>query len=109
MNAVPEERLRVFVIWERVLASDWAPPANSVLARIPDPRAAQFWDRERTLSRSMGEKDGDRQSIVWDWVAVYKPGARWTAALPEPAFSGRPVADVAEKLTESVRRNLVGN
>jgi hypothetical protein len=37
----------------------------------------------------MGEHD--RSSVVWDYIAVYKPDQTWTDAPPLPDFTGRPV------------------
>jgi len=37
----------------------------------------------------MGEHD--RPSVVWDYIAVYKPEQIWTGAPPQPQFNGRPV------------------
>jgi hypothetical protein len=37
----------------------------------------------------MGEHDGP--SVVWDYVAVYKPEQIWTGVPPQPEFKGRPV------------------
>jgi hypothetical protein len=92
------DRVEVFAVWERVIATDWFAPSESVLARLPDARIRQHWDPNRWLSKRLGEKEGDRGSIVWDWVAVYKPGARWAEAPPQPAYEGRPVVDVTEEL-----------
>jgi hypothetical protein len=96
--------LRVFVVYEPVLATDWSPPSASTLQRISDPRAAQFWDKERLISHSMGEHD--RRSLVWDYIAVYPPGARWDDRPPEPAYSGRPVVQVADEARAALRKIL---
>ncbi len=37
--------IRVFVIWEPVLLTDWAAPSTASLARVPDSRVQQYWDR----------------------------------------------------------------
>ena len=84
-----DPRLRVFVIWEPVLASDLSAPSTVALRRIRDSRVRQYWDRNRVLSRALGEHD--RPSVVWDYIAVYKPEQIWTAAPPQPEFTGRPV------------------
>lgn len=80
--------LRVFAVWEPVLASDLTAPSTITLRRIQDARGKQYWDRSRVLSRAMGEHD--RRSIVWDCVAVYNP-KQILDALPQPEFTGRPV------------------
>jgi hypothetical protein len=42
----------------------------------------------------MGEHD--RPSVVWDYIAVYRPQQVWTDAPPPPEFTGRPVVRFIE-------------
>ncbi len=84
-----DSHLRVFVIWEPVLATDLTAPSTITLRRIHDARVKQYWDRSRVLSHAMGEHD--RPSLVWDYIALYKPEQIWTDAPPQPEFTGRPV------------------
>ncbi|MEO8028994.1 MAG: hypothetical protein ABI823_21115 [Bryobacteraceae bacterium] len=105
MRKFPDQQLAVFVVWERVLSSDWSAPISAVLGRIPDLRVAQFWDPERALSHQMGESK-DRKSIVWDWVGVYRPGQKWNGVLPEAAYTGRPVVQVAAAFEDALRKEL---
>ena len=84
-----DSHLRVFVVWEPVLATDLSAPSTITLRRIHDARVKQYWDPNRVLSHAMGEHD--RPSVVWDYIAVYKPEQLWTDALPQPEFKGRPV------------------
>ena len=102
MTKFPGERVAVFVVWEQVLPSDWSPPINPVMARIPDHRVVQFWDPGRELSHHLGETT-DRETIVWDWVAVYETGVTWGA---KPGYSGRPVVTVARALEDALRKEL---
>lgn len=101
--------LRVFVIWEPVLATDFSAPNSMVMSRVPDARVSQYWDRNRMLSELLGEKQGDRDSIVWDWVAIYPPGLRWEARPPEPQWANRPVVNVREELRQQLRDVLGDN
>lgn len=84
-----DPHLRVFVIWEPVLVTDLSAPSSVTLRRIHDPRVQQYWDANRVLSHAMGEHD--RPSVVWDYIAVYKPEQLWADAPPPPEFTGRPV------------------
>jgi len=85
--------VRVFVVWEPVLATDWMAPSTATLRRVPDSRAQQYWDRGRLLSKAMGERD--KSSIVWDRVAVYPPGFIWSeGAPPQASFEEGPVVRV---------------
>lgn len=80
------------------------------MARIPDTRTAQYWDRERALSRAMLEAaaepghpfhaEASGISIVWDFVAHYPPGVRWEEAPPLPDFYGYPIVDFQDRLGE---------
>ena len=96
--------MQVFVIWEPVLPSDLFAPSTSSLKRISDGRVAQYWDKQRLVSHTMGETDHD--SIVWDHVAVYEPGRRWDTAPPEAAYSGGPVVKVIDETRTAIRQQL---
>jgi hypothetical protein len=99
--------VRVFVVWEPVLPTDFTAPSTAALARISDTQASQYWDRKRALSHVMGEHD--RQSVVWDYIAVYAPGALWEEAPPKPDYSSHPVRDVIAGARESIQRLLAHN
>lgn len=96
--------MRVFVIWEPVLPTDFVAPSTAALARIPDARAVQYWDRKRTLSHLLGEHN--RSTVVWDYIAVYAPGTLWQDAPPKPIYSDNPVRDVISGAKESIQRSL---
>jgi len=96
--------VRVFVIWEPVLPTDFVAPSTVALARISDSRAAQYWDRGRALSHLLGEHN--RSSVVWDYIAVYAPGTLWQDALPKPVYSDNPVRDVISGAKESIQSLL---
>jgi len=85
----PRANVRVFVVWEPVLPTDWRRPGPSQTAYIPDPRASHFWDLDRRLSAMYGgaanhdalavsRQVGFRmKDVVWDAALVYPPGVRW--------------------------------
>jgi hypothetical protein len=82
-----------------------------VLARLRDPRAAQFWDRPRALSERMrADLAGtpDVPNIIWDVVGIYPKGARWESALPANTYFDGPVVRVMTEfrraLDETLRR-----
>ncbi len=96
--------VRVFAIWEPVLATDWTSPSSLTLGRIADARAAQFWDRGRLISHAMGELD--RRGIVWDYIAVYPPAAVWGDRPPEALYHGGPVVHVVDDARAALGRAL---
>src|SRR5271168_4078268 len=104
MREFAGQRVRTFVIWEPVLPTDWSSPSTAALRRISDLRAAQFWDRGRLISHSMGEHN--RRTIVWDDIAVYAPGVQWEGQPPKPLFRGRTVVSVQDKARAALAEAL---
>jgi hypothetical protein len=100
LRDVHDPNMRVFVVWEPVLVTDWHAPGAGAVARVPDGRVTQFWDPRRALSQAIR-----RDHVVWDYVAIYPPGVRWGEAFPAARFSGAPVV----RVIDDVRRNLSGS
>ncbi len=70
--------------------------------RISDPRAVQFWDKQRLVSHTMGEHD--KNSIVWDQLSVYAPGELWeTAVPPHSIYDGRTVVEAIEPARAAIK------
>jgi hypothetical protein len=93
--------VRAWVVWEPILRTDFGPPSADTAARVT--LATQLWDEHRALSNSLRDKpwaeaDGE---YVWDYVAVFPPGARWGDS---PSFHGTPVVRVAESLRAALPR-----
>jgi hypothetical protein len=104
LREINSQDVRVFVIWEPVLPTDFVAPSTAALARIPDARAAQYWDRKRALSQLLGEHN--RSTVVWDYIAVYAPGTLWQDAPPKPVYSAHPVRDVISGAKDAIQRLL---
>jgi len=104
LREINSQDVRVFVIWEPVLPTDFAAPSTAALARIADVRAAQYWDRKRALSHLLGERN--RSTVVWDYIAVYAPGTLWQDTPPKPIYSDNPVRDVISGAKETIQRSL---
>jgi len=96
--------MRVFVIWEPVLPTDFGAPSTATLRRASDPRVSQYWDKDHIVSRSLGERD--RSSVVWDYVAVYQSGKLWDQVPPDPAYSNVPVVRAMGGTRDAVERLL---
>jgi hypothetical protein len=111
---MPNAKVKVFVIWEPIIFSDLTLPADSVLRRVTDVRAAQYYDRNHLVSKALqaqmlarGVTGRDylvKDKYVWDTMAVYAPGTRWeNSAAPKPDFVGAPVVEVSDRLTGYLR------
>jgi hypothetical protein len=96
--------IRVFIVWEPVLPTDWGAPSTATLKRVADARSIQFWDSDRLISHLLGEHD--RRSIVWDHVAVYPAGAIWNRQPPKALYEGGPVVQVIEPLRNALKQAL---
>lgn len=94
--------VRVFVVWEPVLTTDWVTPSPSLTGYVP--AATHFWDPDRALSASLGgaarleslaaarEVGFRMEDVLWDAALVYPPGVRWGAGaklLVAPVFKYR--------------------
>jgi hypothetical protein len=101
------QNIRVFVVWEPVLFSDFGAPSTATLKRVSDLRASQYWDKGHLVSRLLGERDSS--SVVWDYVAVYELGKVWGQSPPEPAYSGVPVVHAIEETRAAIQKLLHGN
>jgi hypothetical protein len=81
--------LRVFVIWEPVIPTDWGDPSPAITAHVRDSRARHYWDKDRRLSAMYGgaarldalapiRRIGfQMKEVLWDVVLIYPPGVRW--------------------------------
>lgn len=100
----PENKVRVIAIWEPMLPTDWSRPTTAVLDRLSDKRVIQWWDNQHLiaglLNASAGKENPEccrRNGTLWDVIAVYPPGVKWTETLPAPTFFAGPVVRGAPK------------
>jgi len=104
LRQINSKDVRIFVVWEPVLPTDFAAPSTAALGRIADVRASQYWDRKRALSHLLGEHN--RSTVVWDHIAVYAPGTLWQDTPPDPIYSDHPVRDVINGARAAIQRLL---
>ena len=73
-----------------------------MLARLSDPRVAQYWDKNHLFAEQLSQKTNadaahpqpkccNRNGIQWDEVAVYPQDAEWNGQLPRAVFLNGPV------------------
>ena len=104
--------MRVYVVWATVMPQEKARPATDATARIVDGRAQQFWDPTRVIaSQVRAAADAGVKPFAeyktgghtpYDFVAVYRPGKRWDARIPSPAYVGDPVASSMDGLEKAL-------
>ncbi len=96
--------MRVLVVWEPVLETDWGAPSSTTMSRISVPAAFQFWDKNRLVSHAMGEHD--EKSIVWDHVEIFESGVLWKDGPPQAVYRGGPVYKVVEPIRAALLQAL---
>lgn len=98
--------MRVLVVWEPILVTDWWAPSGSTLARLSDARVQQFWDPKHEVSKALNRMANLRPSdpqpnsgkgFYWDEAIVYGPHSKWKDALT-PLFWRGPVYQVIPSL-----------
>jgi hypothetical protein len=93
--------VRVLVVWEPILVTDWTAPSGSTLARIPDGRVRQFWDPKHVVTQALSEiakqKAGQpvpdccvQKGLHWDEAVLYASHSHWKDA-PAAVFWNGPV------------------
>ena len=106
--------MRVLVVWEPILVTDWKQPGGSALARLPDKRVRQFWDPKHLVSRALSRLAEDRPSsphpdcckskdLYWDEVLLFPSRALWNDA-PPPLFWNGPVYRMVSRLPQPLAK-----
>ena len=104
--------IRVLVVWEPMLPTDWSEPSGMVQSRISDPRAVQFWDKDHLVANELRHQLSatqiccERNGIIWDVAALYPTGVRWGAS--SPSFFGGAVLDVAGNISQHLAATSSG-
>jgi hypothetical protein len=108
-----DRKVRVLVVWEPILATDWRPPSGNTLARIADGRARQFWDPKHVVSLELKSRTSRtplqpnpdcciQKGFYWDQAILFPAGTHWMDA-PASAFWNGPVVRVVPSLENSLR------
>jgi hypothetical protein len=84
--------IRVFVVWEPVISTDWGPPSPTLPGQVNDARVRHYWDPDHMVSARLGgvgrleSMARERQigfrmkDVLWDAALVYSPGAVLSSA-----------------------------
>ncbi|PYX81029.1 MAG: hypothetical protein DMG70_21170 [Acidobacteria bacterium] len=106
--------VRVFVVREPMLPTDWDRPTRPTLKRVSDSRAVQFWDKNHLVAAQVKQQlkqfHGNDPSCcedaghLWDIAAVYAPRNGWGEA--GPVFDDGPVYRIVTQLNERLKEML---
>jgi hypothetical protein len=109
----PDRKVRVLVVWEPILVTDWRPPTGSTLARIGDLRARQFWDAQHVVATALKRLARQKApqpkpecciegGFDWDEAILFAPQTHWNDG-PTPVFWNGPVLRIAPALEKALR------
>lgn len=99
--------MRVLVVWEPILPTDWTKPGGMVQSRLSDGRVVQFWDEDHLVAKELKQQFPSsrrlccqRNGILWDVAALYAPKVEWESA--PPVYFGGNVLDVADDVRQQL-------
>ncbi len=107
----PDNPVKVFVVWEPILSTDWSPPTTFAMKRIRDQRAQQYWDPDHRVARKLAADARspqpvpdccERSGILWDLAAVYQPVASWNERMPPADVLNGSVVDMAAQIQSAL-------
>src|SRR5690349_8904262 len=94
-----------------MLPTDLSPPTTRTLARLSDRRVRQFYDADHVLAGQMKADARPPQPVqdcctrnghLWDLMAIYASGDKWTDKMPIATFFNGPVVDVIDGLEKAL-------
>jgi len=86
LNDVPDDRVRVYVIWDPIFGGNFDREAKKLSSSFPDKRVSYYKDPD-SLAGALWERVLKTQrEIAWDVYLLYGAEARWETEPPKPDF-----------------------
>ena len=102
LKRYPAAGARIFAVWEPVRFADWGRPTTAALGRLSDSRARQFWDHDHLLASILAKENQpnccEAKDILFDLVAVYPPGTKWSDGLPHADVFNGPIFRIVPRI-----------
>ena len=80
--------IRVLVVWEPILPTDWSRPSGMVQCRISGTRVLQYWDHDHLVTGELRHQLSsepsccERKGMLWDLAVLYGEQAQWGNSAP---------------------------
>ena len=84
LDKIPDQDLRVYVIWLARHKNDTREAAQQATALLPDPRVTHFWIDNPSVSDLFKQPLGLTETTAWDVFLSFSPGLRWEERPPAP-------------------------
>ena len=85
MRNIPDDRLRVYIVWLPVLMTDDQVSAERRAAEFSDSRLIYFWDANH-LTGDSWQRTLRLDGIAWDVYFIYGSKVNWQKQPPPPDF-----------------------
>ena len=85
LQDTPENRLRVYLIWQPVLQSDNRASAERRTHEFASEEFVHFWDRSRFTGK-LWQHILNRKAIPWDVYLLYDGSTQWEETPTRPDF-----------------------
>ena len=114
LEAIDDNDLKVYVVWEPILRTDSEAAARVSSGFLRDDRVVHYWASSRAVGERFQGAIGLEGEPAWDVYLIYDRGVRWDDRPPEPAafmhqLGGRLPEEFrlnGPELTERVLRSL---
>jgi hypothetical protein len=99
-------RVRVLVVWQPMLPTDWSRPSGWVQSRISDTRVIQYWDHNHLVAGELRQQLSSEptccqsKGILWDLAVLYGKQAQWGNS--SPVFADGTVVEAAPSLARQL-------
>lgn len=85
LKAIPDERLRVYIIWLPMFPGDSRKWAQTRSDEFSDKRVSYYWDGEKIAGKAWQKTLGTKRE-AWDVYLLYGAGSQWDKEPATPDF-----------------------
>lgn len=85
LKEIPDNRLRAYIVWLPMFASDSRSWAQTRSDEFKDDRLSYYWDGGKLTGEEWSKTLGINRT-AWDVYFLYGSGSQWDGAAPAPSF-----------------------
>lgn len=86
LKDVPDERVRVYVIWDPIFGGKFDSEAKKLSNSFPDKRVSYYKDPDSQSGKLWERVLKTEREIAWDVYLLYDADARWEKEPPKPEY-----------------------
>ncbi len=85
LKAIPDDRLRVYIVWRPMFPGDSRKWAQTRSDDFSDKRVSYYWDGEKIAGKAWQKVLGTKRE-AWDVYLLYSAGSQWDQEPAAPDF-----------------------